>query len=191
MPVSISVGPPVVTINQGSTFMVTAPDGQMLADSDHGVFADDTRFVSVFSVFANGEPWKLLTSSAVTYYAARFHLTNPPFETEDGPVPDGTLGLSIARSVADGVHEDIALANHGRAPVRFNLEIALRSDFADLFEVKSRRFIRRGRITTEWNEADRQLETSYTNHDFTRRFIYRLSESASPATYAHWQISYQ
>jgi glycogen debranching enzyme len=191
MPVNISVGPPVVTINQGSTFMVTAPDGQMLADSDHGVFADDTRFVSVFAMFANGEPWTLLTSSAVTYYAARFHLTNPRFETEDGPVDDGTLGLSLVRNVADGIHEDIDLTNHGRAPVRFNLEIALRSDFADLFEVKSRRFVRRGRITTEWNEADGQLETSYTNHDFTRRFIYRLSESTSPATYANGRISFE
>jgi glycogen debranching enzyme len=191
MPVNISVGPPVVTINQGSTFMVTAPDGQMLADSDHGVFADDTRFVSVFSVFANGESWKLLTSSAVTYYAARFHLTNPPFETEDGPVLAGTLGLSIARNVADGIHEDIDLTNHGRVPVRFNLEIALRSDFADLFEVKSGRFVRRGRITTEWNEAASQLETSYTNRDFTRRFIYRLSDSTSPAAYANGRVSFE
>jgi glycogen debranching enzyme len=191
MPVSISVGPPVVTINQGSTFMVTAPDGQMLADSDHGVFADDTRFVSVFAMFANGEPWTLLTSSAVTYYAARFHLTNPRFETEDGPVEAGTLGLSLVRNVADGIHEDIDLTNNGRAPVRFNLEIALRSDFADLFEVKSRRFVRRGRITTEWNEADGQLETSYTNRDFTRRFIYRLSESTSPPIYANGRISFE
>ena len=86
MPVSISVGPPVVTINQGSTFMVTAEDGQILAESDQGVFADDTRFLSFYAVFANGQPWQLLTSSTVTYYAARFHLTNPPFDTEDGPV---------------------------------------------------------------------------------------------------------
>jgi len=190
MPVSISVGPPVVTINQGSTFMVTAPDGQMLADSDHGVFADDTRFVSVFAVFANGESWKLLTSSPITYYAARFHLTNPLFETEDGPVNAGTLGLSVVRNVADGIHEDIDLTNYGRSAVRFNLEIALRSDFADLFEVKSRRFIRRGRITTEWNEANGQLETSYTNRDFTRRFIYRLSQTTSPAAYANGRISF-
>ena len=120
MPVSISVGPAVVTINQGSTFMVTAPDGQILADSEAGVFADDTRFVSHYSVFANGERWKLVTSSAVSYYAARFHLTNPPFETEDGPVDAGVLTMSLLRSVADGIHEDIDLTNHGRAPVRFN-----------------------------------------------------------------------
>jgi glycogen debranching enzyme len=191
MPVSISVGPPVVTINQGSTFMVTAPDGQILADSDEGVFADDTRFVSHYSVFANGRSWKLLTSSTVSYYAARFHLTNPPFETEGGSVSAGTLTLSMLRNVADGIHEDIDLTNHGRSPVRFNFEIALRSDFADLFEVKSHRFVRRGRITTEWNETSAQLETSYTNGDFMRKFIYRLLHTTSPATYANGRISFE
>ncbi|MER8395706.1 hypothetical protein NKH10_28260 [Mesorhizobium sp. M1340] len=34
--------------------------------------------------------------------------------------------------------------------VRFNLEVAMRSDFADLFEVKADAIVRRGRITTEW-----------------------------------------
>jgi len=191
MPVSINVGPPVVTINQGSTFMVTAEDGQILAESDQGVFADDTRFVSHYAVFANGEPWQLLTSSAVSYYAARFHLTNPPFETEEGPVGGGTLGLRLVRSVADGIHEDIDVTNHSRSPVRFNLEVAFRCDFADLFEVKSHSFVRRGRITTTWKEAVSELETSYANRDFSRRFIYRIERSTSPASYANGRISFE
>src|SRR5262245_17566855 len=168
MPVSINVAPPVVTINQGSTFMVTAQDGQILADSDQGVFADDTRFVSHYAMFANGQSWQLLASATVSYYAARFHLTNPPFETEDGPVGAGNLALSLVRTVADGIHEHIEVTNHSLSPVRFNFEIALRSDFADLFEVKSHRFVRRGRITTTWDESRSELETSYTNRDFSR-----------------------
>jgi glycogen debranching enzyme len=191
MPVSISVGPPVVTINQGSTFMVTAPDGQILADTDQGVFADDTRFVSYYAVFANGQPWQLLTSSAITYYAARFNLTNPPLETEEGPVAGGTLALCISRNIADGIHEDLDLTNHSLIPVRFNLEIALRSDFADLFEVKSSRFVRRGRITTEWNDADGQLASAYANRDFTRRFLYRLQNHTSPVVYANGRLSFE
>jgi len=190
MPVTISVGPPEVTINQGSTFMVTAEDGQILADSDQGVFADDTRFVSHYAMFANGQSWQLLASATVSYYAARFHLTNPPFETEDGPVSGGTLALSLVRTVADGIHEDIDVTNHSLSPVRFNFEIALRSDFADLFEVKSRRFVRRGRITTTWDESRGELETSYTNRDFSRSFIYRLKHETSPAVYANGRISF-
>ena len=84
MPVEINVGPPVLTINHGNTFMVTDLNGEIAADSEHGVFAEDTRFVSAYALSANGEPWTRLTSRTTAYYAARIYLTNPPFATEDG-----------------------------------------------------------------------------------------------------------
>ena len=37
--------------------------------------------------------------------------------------------------------------------INFQLEISIRSDFADLFEVKSGNIVRRGRIATEWSQA--------------------------------------
>ena len=67
-------------------------------------------------------------------------------------MPEGTLALVIARTVGEGIHEDLDATNYGRTPVQFNLEIALRSDFADLFEVKAHRFVRRGHIVTAWDE---------------------------------------
>lgn len=42
----VSVGPPNLTINHGSTFMVTDLDGQINPDSLLGIFANDTRFLS-------------------------------------------------------------------------------------------------------------------------------------------------
>jgi N-terminal domain of (some) glycogen debranching enzymes len=45
MPVEINIGPPLLTINHGSTFMVTDLNGEIAADSEQGVFARDTRFV--------------------------------------------------------------------------------------------------------------------------------------------------
>src|ERR671934_246510 len=99
MPVEISVGPPVLTINQGSTFMVTELNGEIAAESEQGVFAGDTRFVSYYAIFANGEPWTRLTASPVSYYAKRIYLTNKPFATEEGDVPPGVLGLTVGRAV--------------------------------------------------------------------------------------------
>src|SRR5215471_3385572 len=93
MPVEIAVGPPVLSINNGATFMVTDQDGGIEADTEQGVFADDTRFVSYYAIFANGMPWQRLTSAVTAYYAARFYLTNPRLATEDGNVPAGTLSL--------------------------------------------------------------------------------------------------
>src|SRR5882724_12374088 len=166
MPVEIVVGPPVLSINHGATFMVTDLGGEIQADTEQGVFADDTRFVSYYAISANGVPWQRLSSAATMYYAERIYLTNAVVATEDGDIPVGTLSLVISRAIDDGIHEDLDLVNHGLVPVRFNLEIALRSDFADLFEVKAGHLVRRGRIVTQWQEGRGELETSYTNRDF-------------------------
>lgn len=63
MPVAISVGPQTLTINQGGTFVVTDLAGEIAAASELGVFANDTRFVSQWASFLNGESWGRLTSS--------------------------------------------------------------------------------------------------------------------------------
>src|ERR1700730_8246333 len=81
MPVEITVGPPVLTINQGNTFMVTDLNGEISSGSEQGVFSGDTRFLSVYKIFANGVPWQYLSSATVTYYASRIHAVNHAFET--------------------------------------------------------------------------------------------------------------
>ncbi len=66
MTVEIKVGQPVITINQGSTFMVTDQRGEIEPEGEQGVFAGDTRFVSFYQLYINGAPWQLLSSSAVS-----------------------------------------------------------------------------------------------------------------------------
>lgn len=190
MPFRVNVGPPVLTINQGSTFMVTQQDGQITADDELGVFADDTRFVSYYAIFANGEPWTRLNSSTTAYYTARIYLTNPEIETEDGTIAAGTLGFVLSRVAGDGIHEDLDITNYGLTPVKFNLEIVLRSDFADIFEVKAHHFVRRGNIATGWNERDCKLQTVYTNRDFRRSFAYQVQNADSPPQAANGRITF-
>jgi len=43
MPVEIAVGPPLLSANYGSTFMVTDLARDTQPDTEQGVFADDTR----------------------------------------------------------------------------------------------------------------------------------------------------
>ena len=190
MSIDISVGPPVLTINHSSTFMVTDLSGAIAADSEQGVFANDTRFVSYYGIFANGEPWIRLASAVTASHSARITLTNPTFATEDGKIPQGTLVLTVSRAVSEGIHEDLDVINYGLIAVRFNLEIALRSDFADLFEVKSHEFVRRGHIVTAWAEKAGELRTSYTNRDFRRQFVYRVARTVSRPAYANGRISF-
>jgi glycogen debranching enzyme len=191
MPVEISVGPPVLTVSQGRTFMVTDLSGEIAADSEQGVFAGDTRFLSYYAISANGEPWVLLSSSAISYYAARLYLANAELSTERGDIPAGKVGLVISRAVGEGIHEDLDVHNHGRGAVQFNLEIATRSDFADLFEVKSHKFVRRGRIESQWSQERGELRMSYENRDFRRALVLRLARSSSPAHYANGRITFE
>lgn len=190
MPFRVNVGPPVLTINQGNTFMVTQDDGQIMADGEMGVFAEDTRFVSYYAIFANGQSWTRLNSSTTSYATSRVYFTNPVIETEDSTIAQGTLELVLSRVAGNGIHEDIDITNHGSTTAKFNLEVALRSDFADIFEVKAHHYVRRGHIDTDWNEDDGELNTTYINRDFQRRFLYRVRNASSPPRFANGRITF-
>ncbi len=188
MPVELKVGPPGLTISQDRTFMVTDERGEIDPQSEQGLFAGDTRFVSFYKLYINDERWELLTSSTVSYYAARLHFANPVIATEDGDIRSHDLSLAVTRTVGDGVHEDLDLTNYSSSAVRFQLQIGLLSDFADLFEVKGHRFVRRGKMTTRWNTSKVELVTSYTNKDFHRRMIYRLLSYGTRPEFANGRV---
>jgi hypothetical protein len=152
MPFMVQIGPPQISIHQGQTVLISDPDGQINWPSERGLYFLDTRVVSSWTVYANGEHWELLNGRPITYYAARIFLTNRSFVTESGIIPPRTLGFTIGRWIYGGMDEDLDITNNSMKPVRFQLEIAIRCDFADLFELKSGNIVRRGRITTEWRE---------------------------------------
>jgi hypothetical protein len=137
MALEITVGPLQLALHQGNSVLVTDLHGQIPWPSEKGLYFFDTRLISSWRIYANGEPWDLLSSGSISHYAARIFLINRAIATEDGNVPPRTVGLTLSRSIGGGIHEDLDIVNHGTKPVRFNLEIAVRSDFADLFEVKS------------------------------------------------------
>ncbi|HEX6480228.1 MAG TPA: glycogen debranching N-terminal domain-containing protein [Ktedonobacteraceae bacterium] len=63
MPIEIKVAPPGITISQGRTFMVANSGGEIKPQTDEGVFAIDTRFISYYQFFINRIPWVLVSSS--------------------------------------------------------------------------------------------------------------------------------
>jgi len=198
MGTEIRVGPPVLTINRNSTFMVTDQRGEIDQSQAQGVFAEDTRFLSTYSLYINDKPWDLVTSAAVTYYAARLDLVNPliltPTDQRERPgdwrgqIEPQTVALTIDRLVDEGIHENFSICNFSQRPVRFNFEVVLRSDFADIFEVKSGSIVRRGAITTRWSDSRQELVTLYRNEDFRRGFRYRVIDAGKPAAYANGRI---
>jgi len=187
----IPVGPSRLALHQGHCVLITSRNGQIVSPCDKGLYFRDTRLISDWQIFANGEPWDLLNAGNISHYAARVFLINRVIPTEAGDIPAGTLALRLSRSIAGGVHEDLDLVNHGMSSVLFNLEIAIRSDFADLFEVKSGHAVRRGRIVTEWLSDEARLLTTYTNRDFCRGLDIRIRQSGSRPVNANGRISFE
>ena len=154
MPFKVQVGPPQIAIHQGQTVLVSEPDGQINWPSDKGLYFFDTRDRQQLDHLRQRRtvgPAERRRRSPTTP-----HASSSPIEsilTEDGAIAPRTLGLTISRSISGGMHEDLDITNNGMKPVRFQLEIALRCDFADIFEVKSGHIVRRGQITTEWSRG--------------------------------------
>ena len=190
MAFKVQVGPPQIAIHQGQTVLVSEHDGQIHWPSDKGLCFLDTRIISSWAIYANGETWELLNGGPISYYAACIFFTNKSILTADGPIAPRTLGLTISRSISGGLHEDFDISNNSMKPVRFQLEIAFRCDFADIFEVKSGSIRRRGRITTEWSASKQQLTTTYRNADFARSLTVD-ADSATKAVYANGRISFE
>jgi glycogen debranching enzyme len=191
MAFKVQVGPPQIAIHQGQTVLVTDPDGTITRPSEKGLYFLDTRIISNWVIYANGEPWQLLNGGPISYYAARIYLTNKSILTEDGPIPPRTLGLTISRSLGGGLHEDLDITNNSMKPVRFQLEVAFRCDFADIFEVKSGHIVRRGKITTEWSEQEQRVRTIYSNRDFRRAVTTSVVRAPCKAVSANGRLSFE
>jgi glycogen debranching enzyme len=181
----VQVGPSTITINRDDRFVVCQPDGRIEPDAEEGFFARDTRFVSAYDVFLNGQRPVLLNASPVDFYSARFVYTNPELLDRDGLVPRETIELRIDRTISGGVHEDYDLVSYARRPVRLTIEVAIESDFADIFDVRSRRLVRRGELNARWYRSKRELRTVYAHRDFVRELVIATDRSDSPAQFAN------
>jgi glycogen debranching enzyme len=191
MSLEIKVGPPQLAIHQGDAVLLTNPDGQIAWPTAMGLYFLDTRMISSWSLYANGVEWDLLNSGTPLYYLARIYLTNQTIPTESEDIPARTLSLEIGRRIGGGIHEDFDITNHGPNPVQFNLEVVIRSDFADICEVKSNAIVRRGRITSEWLDHEQRLVNTYGNRDFHRAVSIAAENLPTPAVYANGRISFE
>src|SRR5579864_7589320 len=123
MPIEVKVAPPGITISQGRTFMVTNAAGEIHPQTDQGVFAGDTRFIGYYRLFINRKPWILINSSQLSFYASRTYLTNPKISTEDGDLAENTIGLTLERTLENGLHEDFYIVNYTGKKISFLLEL--------------------------------------------------------------------
>src|SRR5438874_971408 len=123
-----------ISILDGSTFVVSNRAGDIEAgpDQPHGLFYQDTRFLSRWLLTVDGSEPSPLSTDDVDYFSAQFFLVPPTGTIYKNPY----LSVVRKRYVGDGFHEDVTVFNHDSEPAEAELRLEAGSDFADLFEVK-------------------------------------------------------
>jgi glycogen debranching enzyme len=132
-----------ISILDGNQFVVSDRQGDLEAtpSDNHGLFLDDTRFLSRWILTINGLRPTVLSVDVTNYYRAQYFLA-----LGSGAVYiDSQVSLVRQRSVHEGFHEVIELENNGKTPLDLDVRIEAAADFADLFEVKEKRS-KRGEI---------------------------------------------
>src|SRR5438552_12670984 len=178
--------------------MVCDPDATLVPTGAVGFFARDTRFVSGYSVTINGRAPLLLDASTIDHFSARHEFTTPELPlagTRDGAEHDiileeRAIGFRLDRTIFEGVHEDYDLISFARHPVRLILEVAIESDFADIFDVRRRRLVRRGDLQSSWHEKAGELRTTYVNEPFKRDLVIMVERSGPHAEFANGRMQF-
>ncbi len=120
-----------LTILEGSTFCVCDELGDVI-EPTMGLFASDTRFLSRWVLTLNGVRPLLLSWGKVEYFSAAFFLRNPVA----GGLRQDELSIGRERFIGDGMQDQIAVTNHSRRRLEFEVALELQNDFADIFAVK-------------------------------------------------------
>ncbi|MCX2749820.1 amylo-alpha-1,6-glucosidase [Arthrobacter sp. MI7-26] len=146
------LGPGSITLVEGSSFCISLPNGDIYPEHPHGLFFEDTRILSRWSLTINGQPLEPLAAETKEPYRALFAGRVP---RSDG-YADSPLIVERLREVGAGIQEQITVRNYSLEPAECVVSLSVGSDFADLFEVKEARIQRR------WDETRRADGDSLT-----------------------------
>jgi len=125
-----------VSILDGNEFVVSDRRGDLEASptDTHGLFLDDTRFLSRWILTINGLRPTVLSVDEQEYFSVQFFMA-----LATGTVyVDSHLSVVRQRAIERGFHEDLTLVNHDKKRVDLEIRLEADSDFADLFEVKDK-----------------------------------------------------
>jgi len=173
-----------VNILDGDTFVISDRLGDIAASPDepHGLFRQDTRYLSRWRLTIDGRSPSLLSTDDVEYFAAQFFLVPPECTVHE----NAAYSIIRKRAVGDGFHEDLRILNHSADPLELEVRIDAEADFADLFEVKDA-LAKKGRHYQ--SHEDGRLVLGYRRESFVRETW--ISASAPEAELAEDGIAFR
>lgn len=140
-----------LVLKHSSTFLITDRHGDIrpLGFEDHGLFHNETRFLSRLALRL-GDKAPPLLSSAVTVDndALSVDLTNPDMEFDESHlIKSGNVYLNRSIFLWEGCYyEHLRISNYGLGLFQFSLSFEFEADFVDIFEVRGMRREKRGTL---------------------------------------------
>ena len=123
-----------VTLIEGSNFCISEPGGDITPGQPQGLFVQDTRVLSQWTLTVDGRAAEPVTVQQADPHAAAFIGRLPP---PAGAPADAVMLVTRQRYLGDGMREDIAIRNTDRQPAALEVVLTVGADFADLFDVKA------------------------------------------------------
>jgi glycogen debranching enzyme len=180
---SLSTGM-VRVLKHGETFAVFNRHGDIRTTSElgaEGLYHEGTRFLSCLRMRVQGERLLLLSSNVrEDNVLLAVDLMNPDLlRAGHQPIAHGSLHLLRTKFLYDATcYEHIRVWNYGAAAIEVQLELEIRADFADVFEVRGTRRQRRGTVHPPEHE-DASTLLAYTGLDGVHRYT-RLQFAPAP-----------
>jgi glycogen debranching enzyme len=151
-----------VSLVEHTNFAVSDRAGDMLPGTYHGFFVADTRFLSRLVLRLNGERAEPLASGGATHHGTgTFYLANPALRG----IPAAAISVFRERAVSSELEERVRLISYAREPLEIEISLEVDADFADIFEVRGRRRLRRH---IEIRHRRRALRFSYEHRGYRR-----------------------
>jgi glycogen debranching enzyme len=178
----LRVFPEVLCAHHGKSLLVTDRAGA-IGGGLQGLYDHDLRLLSRHRLLLHGKPPRLDQLSAVDHYSTLAYYVAPP-RRGGGEEADRELVLRVARFVGQGLHEDVAVTNHGLDEVRLEIAWELAADFADLNEARRGKRQQEAPVAADWRVGEggeAELRFDYLHPRLPRGSLVRLRRHGTAA----------
>ncbi|WP_247668068.1 glycogen debranching N-terminal domain-containing protein [Micromonospora sp. C81] len=158
----------------GNTFMVSDSSGDVESSpaTPVGLFAADTRFLSRWMLFVNGECMTALSVDDSQYYEVTFFVV--PGAAVDYVQAD--LSAIRRRRIGPDLTESLTIFNYGDRDTDLDVRLEVAADFADIFEIK---FDVGEKVGTHYTHVGpNELRLGYRRGTYQREVVVSASEPA-------------
>ncbi|MEU8217768.1 glycogen debranching N-terminal domain-containing protein [Micromonospora taraxaci] len=158
----------------GNTFMVSDASGDVESSpaAPVGLFAADTRFLSRWMLFVNGECMTALSVDDSQYYEATFFVV--PGAAVDYVQAD--VSAIRRRRIGPDLTESLTIFNYGEREMELDIRLEVAADFADIFEIK---FDVSDKVGTHYTEVGpNELRLGYRRATYHRQVVVSATEPA-------------